>query len=251
MDKFKIKIIFIVLLGLLCLSAIIFTWYRKSSALDDYIEVLKHRDRSAGSVKVAPTADNIFVIKKDSEWLAERDQDVKQILAKKNLQLSEMTPLQFKEELLNAQIKFKQLASIQGCTIDETLGFPEYVSGDIPPQGQIKLLLKQLAIIDEVTKIILKHKISEVVSIIRSNDIHIDKENLYNEMAFKININCTIEELLGILKDFVNAPNFLIVRDINIQKLNEDKINVEILFGVVEVNQDTPRPRPESQMVAR
>ncbi len=236
MNKFKFKIGIILFVGLLCFFAIIYTWYRKSSALKDYMDVLKKRDKSSGSVNVAPTVDNMFIIKKDSEWLTEREQEVKEILEKKKLKLSEMTPLQFKEELLNAQIKFKQLAAIQGSTIDESLGFPEYVSGAIPSQDQIKLLLKQLFIIDEVTNIILKHKISEIVSIVRSNDLYVDKEAIYNEIAFKVNINCTMEELLAILKDFINAPNLLVIRDVNIQKLNEDKINSEILFGAVEIN---------------
>jgi hypothetical protein len=236
MSKMRLKIICISLALVLCIGLAGFTWYEKIKAIKEYKGMLERRSKITDAIKVAPTTENILIIKKDSEWFYSKNKELKDTLAKKKINVSGRTPLEFKEELLSSQVKLKQLAGIQGCKMDESLGFSEYVSGEIPPGELVPLLSKQLIIINELIDIMLKYKVNEIISIARSNNVYTDKKNTYKEMAFSFEVNCTIEELLGVLKDIINAQHILIVRDVDIQKTNENDISAKLLIGAVEIN---------------
>lgn len=237
MNKQKVKLILIILAGLACLLAVVTTWHKKSVVLKEYRQLADKRDKDIARAKVMPTIENIFVLKKDYEWLSDSDKELKQILMKKKIVISNLTPLQFKEELLDTQTKIRQLAGIQGTKLEESVGFPEYALGKIPANDQALLLTKQLETINRLLNIILKYKVKEVISIIRVPQIFTAPDNgagLYQEVGFIIEMGCTPEELLNILKDIGNAQCIFVVRNLVVNKIDDNKISVEMAIGEVE-----------------
>lgn len=238
MNNFRTKMIIGIVLTLFCLAMVIFTWYGRASASKEYQAIIKQRDGNVLSSKVMPIAENIFLLKKEWEWLVNAENELRILLTKKKINIQKLTPLQFKEELLDAQTKLKQLAGIQGSRIEESLGYSEYAGGEIPEAGQVNLLTKQLEIIKELINIILKYKINEITSIERipqAFSITDNKGVLCQEIILKIRLQCTYEELLNILKDIINAKYVLVVRSIKMERAGENRIEVELLIGAIEL----------------
>lgn len=237
MNKYKISItrwILIGVIGFLCFIFVLLTWYTKKKLVREYTDMFNQWNTELSDLKVMPTSENVFAIKGDYEWIVDREKEVKQLLLKRGLPGAELTPLQFKEELLSTQTKLKQLADIQGVKLQEDLGFLEYTAGEIPHAGEVVLLKKQLTAIDELVNLLLRHKVGEIGSIQRVPGVYYSEDNLYQEMAFRIEIKCVLEDLLGVLVDIANAPYILVVRSLKIDRLDESEVSVEMLVGLVE-----------------
>lgn len=226
--------ILIVMIGFLCLIAVLMTWSVKAMLEREYYRMVDKWNRGIVVLKVIPTPENVFGLQREYKWMVDKDKEIKEVLSKRRLPDINLTPLQFKEELLNSQTKLKQLADIQGSRIQDDLGFPEYIAGEIPDVDDVPLLGKQLTVINGLVNIFLKHKVSEIVSIQRSLGIYQAKGDLYKEMVFKIELQCALEDLLGILTDIMNTPYILVVDRLGIRKIDEAKVNVEMLVGAVE-----------------
>lgn len=237
MNRIRIKIFIIVFLALLCLIAILSTWYNKNTVLKEYKQAVVQKDKWDVDTNLLPTPENIFILKNEYDWLLKREAELKQILSKKRIDAVSLTPLQFKEQLLDTQNKIKQLADIQGIKIKGTFGFPEYAGGEIPDAGRVMLLTKQLEVIKESLDIILKYKVEEIASIERMPELYSTEDTkgvLYQEIVFRIEITGTYEQLLGILKDIINAKKILVVRNLKMDKIGENKIDAELLVSGVE-----------------
>lgn len=234
MNKYKIKLIIIAVLGCICLLMVLSSYHIKASAVSKYRDVIREWNSDLAKLKMAPSPENIFLVQKEYEWLIDKEKNLKQLLAKRKVEYKDLTPLQFKEELLSTQIKLKQLADIQDCKLQGDLGFPEFSAGAIPQSKDVSLLTKQLRVIDELVNLLLKCKIGKIESITRLAGVYYSEGNLYQEITFRIGINCTLEDLLRVLQDIINLPYILVARDIKIDKVDENLISVEILVGAVE-----------------
>lgn len=233
MNRYKIRYIATAIAGFMCLAVILLTLRIKIAAVHGYRDIFNQWNKDLVNLKVAPTPENIFFLQREYEWIIGRESELRKLLLNKGISIQGLTPLQFKEELLNSQTKLKQFADIQGSKIQGDLGFPEYASGEIPQPGEVALLTKQLAVINELVNLLLKHKVIEVNSITRLPGVSA-KGDIYQEMAFKIELQSTLEDLLGVLQDLINAAQVLVVKDLKINKLDEGRIGVEMLIGVCE-----------------
>ena len=210
------------------------TWRSKSVAINEYRAIEEQREQTIQNLKVMPSPDNIFLIGKDKKWLGDKEKELGQLLRTKELPEGVLTPLQFKEHLLHVQTKLKQLADIQGCVLQEDLGFAEYTAGAIPQAEEVPLLEKQLAAINELINLSLKRRVSEIGGIRRMPYMYAGPRDLYNEAGFTIEVKCVLEDLLGMLADMINAPYIFIVRDMDVEKLDDKKVAAQMLVGVVE-----------------
>lgn len=237
MNRYKTRLILITVISAICLVVVGLIWHAKVDSVCKYNETVNQWNMDLINLKVVPTPENIFILQREYEWLLEREKEVKQLLSKKQITCPELTPLQFKEELLNTQTKLKQLADIQGCKLQEDLGFSEYTAGEIPQARDVIVLTKQLVVINEIVKILLKNKVSEIGYIARLGDItqtKVAEENLCQEIVFRMEMGCVLEDLLNVLKDLVNAPYILVVRNLKIDKLDESKVSAELVVGAME-----------------
>lgn len=232
----KTRWVFIIVIGFICLVAVALTWYSKSRSVSKYADMVNQWNIELASLKVIPTPENVFGLQREYEWIVDKEKDIRQLLFKRQLPTRDLTPLQFKEELLSTQTKLKQLADIQGCKLQEDIGFPEYAAGEIPAGQEVSLLGEQLTVINELVDLLLKHKVSEISSIQRLPDVTSGRGsgNLYEEIGFRIGLQCALEDLLGVLADIINAPYILVVRNLKINKVDEARVNVEMLVGAVD-----------------
>lgn len=230
----KTKWIIIAILISFCLIFVVLTLYKKFSIFSEYNNIADQWNRELLNLKITPTPENVFTVHGERNWIVDKEKELKLVLSNKQIKGPSQTPLQFKEELLNTQIKLKQLSDIQGCKLQEDLGFLEYTAGEIPGAGEVAKLKKQLTITNELINIFLRHKVSEICSLQRMPDIYEGEDNLYSELVFKLQIKCTLEDLLGVLADIINSPYILVVRNIKIDKLDEARIDVVLILGAVE-----------------
>lgn len=223
MNKDKTRFIIPGAIGAVCLVILLVILVIKTKTVRDYKILAGQWNEDLAGLKVAPTPENIFSLRREHEWIAAKEKELIQLLLKKTVPVRGLTPLQFKEELLNAQTKLRQLSAIQGSKLVEDLGFAEYTAGVIPHQDEVDSLTKQLTVINELVNLLLKYKVSEINSITRMPG-----------MIFKIEMHCSVEDLLAVMGDIVNAPYVLIVKNLKINKLDENKVTVEMLIGVCE-----------------
>lgn len=234
MSMIKIRLIVMSIVGTLCLIMALVTMNTKVNAMREHKKIVNQWNMQLANLKVVPTPENIFLMQKEYKWLVNTEEELKQLLSKRKIQYTELTPLQFKEELLDTQVKLKQLADIQGCKLQGDLGFSEFSAGGIPEAKDVILLTKQLKVINELVNLLLKNRVAEISSITRFPEVYYNEANLYQEVTFRVVICCTLEGLLKVLVDITNVPYVLVVRNLKIDKLDENKVNVEMLIGEVE-----------------
>lgn len=236
MKKNKVIHIIVSAVVLMCLVMAVTTWRKKVNAVSRYYKTKNLYEKSIVDLKFSPTSENVFALKKEREWLIEKEGELKAVLTKKKIDDQKLTPLEFKEELLNTQLKLKQLADIQGCRLQGDLGFSEYTEGNIPLPNEVSLISQQLIIVDEIVNLLLKYKVEKISNIIMMPYISYDKDGLYQEIGIKLRVRCVFENLLNILNDIVNAPYIFVVRNVNITKIDENRVDAELVIGAVEFN---------------
>lgn len=222
--------------GFICLITVGVTWHRKAKLVSGWSSIfIKLEEDFDGSV-VPPTPKNIFTIQKEYKWLLSKQKEVRGLLKSKSLPVEKLTPLEFKEKLLNYDTKLKQLASIQSSQIPSDLGFPEYVGGEIPQVNEVELLDKQLIVINEIVDLMLKHRIEQIGSIERLPYIYYSEDSLYKEIVFRFKIKCVFENFLQVLIDLPKTSFFSVVRNVQLDKLDENTVEAELIIGIVEFN---------------
>lgn len=231
---FKAIWIIIAIAGCICIITVGITWHGKMELISEWNRMFIDLQRKFKTLKLPPTIKNIFIIRRDYNWLVEQQKEIQGLLELQCLPIDKPTPLEFKENLLNTEIKLRQLADIQGCQIPKDLGFPEYAGGEIPLVSEVVLLNKQLVVLSEIVNLLLKHKVEMVISIERLPYIYYSEGNLYKELAFRIEVQCVLEDLLGVLADLPKTSFLTVVRSIKLNKVDDKRVKAELLIGVVE-----------------
>lgn len=234
---FRIWWILIAIIGCVCIVTVGITWHRKVKLISEWNQMSRDLERELKTLRMPPTTKSIFAIRREYEWLVARQKEIWGLLEAKRLSVSISTPLDFKEELLNTETKLQQLAGIQGCQVPEDLGFPEYAGGEIPAASEVVLLNKQLTVINEIVNLLLKHKVENIILIERLPYIYYSEEDLYEELVFRIEVQCVLENLLGVFADLTKTSFFTVVRSVNLDKVDENRVRAELLIGVVEFKQ--------------
>lgn len=220
------------ILGLLCVVTIAITLGQRKVIVREWASSVKELKEEIGEMKTSISSSAISKMKKEYSWLDEQGAVINELLKKKNLSSEISSPLDFKEKLLKTQLTLKQLADIQGSVIPEDIGFPVYVGGKIPEEDEVYLLSKQLYVIGELLELLLRHKVEEVVSV-KCSPIK-KGEGLYEELPFEITVRCVYEDLLEILNDTANTSFLTIIRTMNINKIDENKVEALLQIGIVE-----------------
>lgn len=234
-SKFSnVLLILLAVIGCVCIITVGVTWYRKAKLVAEWKGMFTELNRELKALELPPTTGSIFAMRREHEWLVERQKEVKELLEAKRLPINKFSPLEFKEELLNTDIKLRQLARIQGGEIPEDIGFPEYAGGEIPLASEVVLLNKQLTVINEIVGLLLKHKVENIISIERLPYVYYSEGNLYKEITFRIQMQCVLEDLLGVLVDLPKTPFLTVVRSTKLDKVDENRVRAELLIGVVE-----------------
>lgn len=195
------------------------------------------RERTVNELKNSEfplNAKGVYAMHMESEWLKGKKDEALSILQGRALPEKNITPLDFKEELLGTELKLKQLADIQRCAIPDKIGFSEYAGGEIPLANETVLLYKQLKVTDEIVSLLLKYKVNNIKSIERLQYIYRNEDNLYEEIAVRINIDCVYENLLRVMADLPNLPFFAVVRAVKIEKIDESSVSADIIIGAVD-----------------
>lgn len=226
-----IVIVFLLFPGILLA---VISWRQRENSLHQRDQLLL--EWQSGLVRLAypPTTKSIFALHRSYQWLEQNYEEMRGLFRVKRLKTERLTPLQFKERLLDAQMKFKQLADIQDSKLPLDIGFSEYIGGKIPEEDTVPLLTEQLTIIQELVDLLLKNKVAEIILIERLPAGNRGKKhNPYQELGIIIEIRCRQEQLLKVLTEMANTSFFTIVREIDIKKITENEIAAKLTIGIV------------------
>jgi len=220
------------------LAASLLSWYRKRNVKRTWQAMIRDRQAQLAKLRFPLTTKTLFALRREYDWLNEKNTEVWEQLEEKRLVWDEPKPLEFKEKLLNAQLKFRQLADIQGAVIPADLGFPQYARGEIPRKKDIPLLNQQLFIVNEVVNLLLKHKVEKILAIYCQPEMETGEGNLYRELKFKITVQCLVRELIEILTALANTPFITTVNDISLEKVDDNRVVAVLNLAVIEFNND-------------
>ena len=210
------------------------TWRGRVKLVSEWNKMFRDLEEKLEILKLPPTTKSIFIMRKDYDWLVKQQKEIWGLLETRSLPMDKPTPLEFKEVLLNTEVKLRQLADIQGSQVPEHLGFPEYAGGEIPQSDEVVLLNKQLIVLNEIINLLLKYKVTKIISVERLPYIYYSEGDLYRELTFRIKIQCVLEDLLGVLADLPKTPFLAVVRSMKLDKVDENRVKAVLIIGVVE-----------------
>lgn len=128
-------------------------------------------------------------------------------------------PLKFKEQLYQTQQRLKNLANNSQVTLPQDLGFSQFET-KIPAAGQLPILIKQLDIVDEVIKFLIKTQIKNIVSVELAEpaDRLVGKTDgaVYKELPIKVTVECPTENLVKFLYELRSSEFIFIVKSLKI-----------------------------------
>lgn len=231
---FSVLWIIIAVIGCVCIIMVGITLQGRVKLVSEWNKMFRDLEHKLGILKLPPTTKSIFIMRKDYDWLVKQQKEIWALLETKSLPMDKPTPLEFKEVLLNTEVKLRQLADIQGCQVPEHLGFPEYAGGGIPQTNEVVLLNKQLVVVNEILNLLLKHKVAKIILIEKLPYIYYSEGDLYRELAFRIEVQCVLEDLLGLLADLPKTSFLAVVRSIKLDKVDENRVKAVLIIGVVE-----------------
>lgn len=210
------------------------TFQQRMTAERTWKQLLAGWQENVEKLSYPPTTKTILVLQHEYEWLRNEYDEMNKLLIAKKIDAERITPLEFKEKLLDAQLRFKQLAAIQNSKMPKSLGFSEYTGGRIPVESDVPVLHKQLLVIKGIVDLLLKNKVSEIIVIERFSEVEI--ANVYKELKIKIVLQCKLEQLLKILDELANSIYLTVVQTVEIEKLAENEVEVVLDIGIIDWN---------------
>lgn len=145
----------------------------------------------------------------------------------------EMSPLEFKEELLKTQDFLKERARIWNIQVPQSVGFREFEAGVIPEEKDIWNLSYQLSHIRNIVNLMVESKISRIDSIVKSVEVVDQKSKGLNAkqiFMYQFKMQCNWSSLIQILTRLHGSRQFFLVKKIEVT--NEDKDSLLVMMTV-------------------
>lgn len=127
----------------------------------------------------------------------------------------------FKKRLYLTYKNLRERAERAAITFPETIGFGEA----LPADTDVPLLLRKLETLDTVLQKIVDQNVQGIMIVkLLDDETYKDSEGNqlpFTEIAFRVDINCTKEQMAAVLKALGGVKPFVAVRDISSRTLKE------------------------------
>lgn len=143
----------------------------------------------------------------------------------------EVSPLEFKEELLRIQKLLSERATLWDINIPNAISFGEYDGGNIPHEKDVASLKIQLTVVRALVNYLIESRIVQLNDIKRLEPRPISitgKETMYEIYPFQISFDANIENLLTFLTKVHMSRELVIVRKINIDAQGDTRLSINI-----------------------
>lgn len=188
--------------------------------------------------KVAPTNTNVSKFKIQQTQIQKQYDDLLALLDTASTVQTNLTPLEFKEELLKTQQLLTERANLWNIKLPLSLGFPEFEGGNIPSQAEIPPLSLQLDTLRTLVNLLIESKVQEISLLskkeLRNIDLIKDKA-MYKVLLFEIAFKSSMENLRTFLHKVSSSNHLFIIRKINIESDKENRISVNMAVDAVKL----------------
>lgn len=237
MKKISVSKWWILLILFLSLSTgmCIVTYKVKSRTFITLKENLERIQDAISRLKYRPDDTTLQQLRTVYRMLLEKDTVLYSRLSSFRIPHSDLTPLEFKERLMDTADQLNKLAEVQGTNIPPDIGFPRYTSGSIPTESEVPVLYKELMGIEVILKILLKYKVEDIEIISRDEAIGEGPEGSYKEYRFKFKFKVNYPALVSIMQEIFTTSNlFFVVERLEINRVEGDKNITTLVLGLID-----------------
>lgn len=210
--------------------------FKKARVDKELKQKLETLDKLMKTSKIQPSREMIIALKEQREDLQDKYEELSQLLQSSTITREIPVPLEFKEELLRTQNQFKERAQLWTIKIPKAIGFDEYEGGIIPEPQKIPVLIKQFELIKLILDLLIESKISILTSISKSSqlpEIYTGQRIVIETFPFDLSFDASYDALMRFLSKVNMSSTFFIVKDVNILKMNDKNLKININLDAV------------------
>lgn len=132
-----------------------------------------------------------------------------------------MTALKFKNYLRQVCIRVENLLRSGDIWMPDALKYftyDKYMKPDVlPNNGEIKLIMKQLEIVQEIMYLVSQCQVNKLLDFKRLNDLELVRRELYDYMPFSLTLTGSVESIQRFLNSLNEAKYFIMVSSLDIK----------------------------------
>jgi len=246
--RFQIKTTFLIALGALAILFVLgIVWLRQ-------IIVNHHRVRTdlkqrVGEVEtllntsnVAPTSSNVSRFKEQFENTRKQYQSLLLLLDTATRPKLEITPLEFKEDLLKTQQLLSERAGLWNISIPSAIGFNEFEGGNIPAPEQVPHLTLQLDSLKTLINLLIESRVGAIEEIkrldVRETSVT-PNSVMYQVLPFELRFTGNMEILRTFLYKTYSSTHLFIVRRVDVEAKDNSSISTTIQIDAIKLKRES------------
>jgi Tfp pilus assembly protein PilO len=193
------------------------------------------------SSKIALTQANVTKFKTQYDEIKEKYENLLLHLDTANPPHQDMTPLEFKEELLKTEQLLVERANLWNIIIPNAIGFDEFEGGNIPSQADIPQLALQLDALRTLINFLIESQVYKIKGISKKGlqDIVVSPNQvMYQILPFELSIEGSMESLQTFLYKIRSASHFLVIRKIDIESQKGETLSINLQIDNIRLKRE-------------
>ncbi len=246
--SFRIKTLFGIMMTIIGVLIILFSFFLKTSIsrkteLDKaYESGLQEAKTILANSKVTPTNNSVSKFKLQQAQVQKQYEDLLTLLDTASVSQINLTPLEFKEDLLKTHRLLVERANLWSIKLPLSLGFPEFEGGNIPSQTDIPPLALQLDALRTLINLLIESHVQEI-GLLAKKEIRnvslIEHQTMYKILPFEIAFKTTTEGLRTFLYKTSSSSHFFIIRKINLESDKGDLVTVNMTVEAIKLKRSS------------
>lgn len=195
-------------------------------------------DRLLSQSKAALTSLNAARFKTAFETIRQKYADVVVLLDTANPAKADLSPLEFKEELLKTQELLAERARLWNIQLPKSIGFEEFDGGNIPAADQIAKLVVQMESIRVLVNHLIESRVGIIHAVVRKDmkDVVLfGNQPMYQVLTFEISMSGDYENLRVFLHKLYSSSHLFIIRDLDIETQPDGRLLANLVVDAVKL----------------
>lgn len=245
--RFQIKTTFLIALGVLAILFVLgVVWLRQIVVSHHQVQTelqlrVSEVETLLNTSSVAPDSSNVSRFKEQFENTRKQYQNLLLLLDTAARPKLEITPLEFKEDLLKTQQLLSERAGLWNISIPSAIGFNEFEGGNIPSPEQVPHLALQLDSLRTVINLLIESRVGAIEEIKRLEVREIavtPNEVMYQVLPFELRFTGSMEILRTFLYKTYSSTHLFVVRKVDVEAKDNGSISVTIQIDAVKLKRE-------------
>ena len=223
-NLFLTILIAIVLVATIAMSVLIKNFSENVKKQEKEVELIIKAEKGFANSPYALVQENVTQAEANYKMIAENFAGLIKTLNEKYPAPevnADMTALKFKNFLRQVCIRMENLLRSGDIWMPDALKYftyDQYMKPDVlPKNAEIKQVLKQLEIIQEVVYLVSQSQVNKLLDLKRLNDLKFVKRDLYDYMRFRLVVSGNVEAIQRLLNSFHEAKYFILVKGLSLK----------------------------------